>query len=165
MWQTRLVALISASLFLMSCASSNTEIVSAGVYSGPPIRTIALLPGGGVLGDAISLNLIARAFQIVPPPTDASEASLRSSEGLASLRRSGIDALLVVRSTNDHDGRTRSATALLYSTDSGRLVSGATWENGHGFGIEHSVTNSVLRVGNDKAAKEIVEQLIANVPR
>jgi len=38
-------------------------------------------------------------------------------------------------------------------------------ENGHGFGIEHSVTNEVLRTGNDQAAKEMVATLVANVPR
>jgi hypothetical protein len=115
--------------------------------------------------DEISLNLIARAFQVVPPPPDATETALRSQEGLAALRKAGIDALLVVRSVNDHDGRPRSATAALYGTDSGRLVSGVTWENGHGFGIEHSVTNSVLRVGNDQAAKEMVARLVTSIPR
>jgi hypothetical protein len=129
------------------------------------VKTIAVLPGGGVLADEITLNLIARAFQVVPPPPDATEAALRSQEGLATLRKAGIDALLVVRSVNDHDGRPRSATAVLYGTDNGRVVSGVTWENGHGFGIEHSVTNSVLRVGNDQAAKEMVARLATNIPR
>ena len=164
----RFTRLFGAAYFvatLTACASSNTQAISSGAYSGPPIKTIALLSGGGVLGDEISLNLISRAFQVVPPPSDTSEESLRTSESRTALRRAGIDALLVVRSVNDHDGRPRSATAILYSTESGRAISGVIWENGHGFGIEHSVTNSVLRVGNDQAAKEMVATLVANVPR
>jgi hypothetical protein len=149
----------------VACASSSTQALAGGGYSGPPIKSIAVVPGGGVLGDEIALNLNAQAFQIAPVPPDTTESALRSPDALAALRRSGIDALLVVRSVNDQYGRPRSATAVLYSTQSGALVSGVTWENGHGFGIEHSVTNSVLQVGNDQAAKEMVQTLASHIPR
>src|SRR5438477_10382932 len=109
--------------FLTACASADTQAVSAGAYAGPPIRSISVLPGGGVLADEIALNLTAKAFQMIPAPPEATESSLRSPESLSALRRAGIDALLVVRSVNDYDGRPRSATAILYSTQSGNLVS------------------------------------------
>lgn len=149
---------------ICACASSKTETISPADYEGPPVNIIAILPSG-VLTDAISLYLATKGFQVVPAPARTNSASIRDPEIRKSLLQEGVDALLVVQSIIDKDGRPRSATALLYSTESGSLVSGVTWENGHGFGIERSVTNEFLRVGHNQAAKEIVETLAPKKPR
>jgi hypothetical protein len=156
--------LILLTLILIGCASQNTAVVPAVDYDGPPVQKIALT-NNGLLSDAVGLNLSAKGFAVSPALKGTDESSISDPQQRQLFAEAGFDALLFVKSTDDDEGRPRSATALLYAIDSGNLITGVTWENGYGFGVEGSVTNQMLRADQHEAAEKIATELARVIPR
>jgi hypothetical protein len=121
------VALLVA--MFAGCASSRTELMTPqGASAASHVKTIALAPGGGVVGDGILLNL-ARSFKVVGTPAGATASD--TSDNLATFKASDIDGFVVVHSVNDDNG-TSSATVSFsgqrVATIRRRRSSSAVWD-------------------------------------
>jgi hypothetical protein len=124
----------------ISCASSKVSQTINTTYSGPKIKTIALSPGGAVLGDAIGVELFNRGFTVVDPTEagtllgrrDLTEFEIATTPNLQTLSSKGVDALLVVKSANASDGKPQSASVRLTSTKTQQLAAAVSWQNGWG---------------------------------
>jgi len=163
-------ALLVAVALIWGCASSQVSQTSQRPYAGPKPSSIALSPGGGVLGEAIGLELFNRGYTVVDPDetarmvgrSDLSEFEISQAAGLSALRDKGIDALLVVKSVAGNDGRPQSATARLTATNDGQIISAVTWQNGWG-GAEGSPADRTMRKDVAEAAREIVNALSSHL--
>lgn len=121
-----LLALLSISL-LSACASSKVSSVSAPSQTKHAVKVIAFAPGGGLLADAVGVELSNRGFTIIDSTTTSSmmvrlnlnEIEIAQPEGLAEFRAQGIDAVLVVRSGGGYDDQPQSASARMNSTTTG----------------------------------------------
>ncbi|MTW19456.1 hypothetical protein GJ689_25015 [Rhodoplanes serenus] len=124
------------------------------------------MPGGGLLADAVAVELATRGYSIVDPAATSnlmvrmnmSEIEVTRPEALAKFRSQGIDALLTVRTAAGYDSRPQSASARLNSTETGALLAGATWENAWG-GAQGSAADSIMRHGLPSAAASIATKL------
>ena len=56
-----------ALVLALGCAGSRVSQSVSQPYKGPRIKAIALSPGGGVLGDAVGVELFNRGFSIIDP--------------------------------------------------------------------------------------------------
>jgi len=154
-------------LFLGGCGFSQTS--SAPVAQRVPVNTIAMMPGGGILADAVAVELSSRGFKIIDPAATSSlivrlrlkEIEITQIAGLSRFKSQGIDAVLVVRAVG-YDQQPQSASVRMTSTESGALIAGVTWQNGFG-GEAGSVVDRVMRKGLSQAASEIANQLAAQV--
>jgi outer membrane lipopolysaccharide assembly protein LptE/RlpB len=154
-------------LLLGGCGFSQTS--SAPVAQRVPVNTIAMMPGGGILADAVAVELSSRGFKIIDPAATSSlivrlrlkEIEITQIAGLSRFKSQGIDAVLVVRAVG-YDQQPQSASVRMTSTESGALIAGVTWQNGFG-GEAGSVVDRVMRKGLSQAAAEIANQLAAQV--
>jgi hypothetical protein len=160
---------VCGSLVLSACATAYWE---SSTYDKFPInkgkaqrgenlfRTIAVIPGGGIVADAIGVELAKRGFVIHPPAATQAMAkgvdfraiaehynpARRNPAEMARLRTllfaKGVDAFLVVRAA-DFEPRPRSGRAywqradyVLYGTDYASVLRGdeilaSNWFNIH----------------------------------
>jgi hypothetical protein len=131
---------------------------------------IALVPGGGLMADAVGVELANRGFTVIDPASTSNmmirlnlnEVEIARPEGMAKLRDQGIDALLVVKTAGGYDQQPQSASARMNSTRSGQLLAGVTWQNGYG-GMAGSPADRIMRKGLSEAAAEIADALAARV--
>ncbi|WP_405226022.1 hypothetical protein [Lentisalinibacter sediminis] len=147
-----------------ACASSKSTVVPGGTHDGTHITKIAVV-SDSVLADSVGLSLSSRGFVVSPANSGTDPMGLVSEKQRRPLVDAGFDAVLIVRSTNDDEGRPQNANALIYSVDTGQLVTGVTWQNGHGFGIRSSVTNQAMKANQHEAAQEIADDLAKVIPR
>lgn len=167
---SRVLFLLSGLLFLSvlpGCASSKiTQSITAPPNAGPLIKIIAISPGGGVLGEAVGVELFNLGYTIVDPGQtmqiagrySLSEFELGQPKSLEVLRDEKIDALLIVKGTSGYDGRPQNATARVVSTHTGQIVAGLSWQNGWG-GQEGSMADRMKRKDVAGAAREIAQGL------
>ena len=161
----RLCALV-AMLLVFGCASSKVSQTINTTHSGPKIRAVALSPGGGVLADAIGVELFNRGFTVMDPSqagtllgrSDLTEFEIATSPNLQALSEKGVDALLVVKSANAADGKPQSASVRLTNTKTQQVVAAVSWQNGWG-GQAGSMADRTMRKDVADAAKEIVDTL------
>ena len=129
-----------------------------------------MAPGGGLLADAVAVELANRGFTVIDPATtsnllirlNVTEIEVAQPEGLAKLNTQGIDAYLVVRAAGGSDGRPESASARMNSTQTGQVLAGVTWQNGWG-GRAGSPADRVMRKNLSEAANEIASALAQRV--
>ena len=160
-----LLPMISAlALLLVGCASSKVVVVPGDHQSGTSIKKIAVV-SDSLLAENVGLNLSSLGFFVAPATSGIDAMSISSPTQRQALSDAGFDALLVVRSTDDGEGRPQNANALIYSVETGQLVTGVKWENGHGFGIRGSVTNEAMKADQHEAAEQIAEELAKVIPR
>jgi hypothetical protein len=99
-----------------------------------------MMPGGGLLADAVAVELSSRGFTVIDPGATSSlmvrlnlnEVEITQPQGLSKLRGQGVDAVLVVRGAGGYDQQPQSASARMSSTENGTLLAGVTWQNGLG---------------------------------
>jgi hypothetical protein len=138
------------------------------------VKTIAMMPGGGLLADAIAIELGNKGLKVIDPTSTSSlmvrlnlnEVEISRPEGLAKLRSQGIDAILVVRAAAGADQMPESATARLSSTADGQLLVGASWQNGGGnfTGTQYGGFERFLtRKGLSGAAAQIANELASRM--
>jgi hypothetical protein len=167
-WRRIVLALLVAVVpGLAACAGSKVSSLGAGSSSGA-VAVIALAPGGGILTDAVGVELAARGFQVIDSSQTSNlamrigltEAEIVLPRGLQAFAAEGVDGILTVRSEVGYDRLPQSASARLTSTNGGRLVSGVTWQNGWG-GQAGSIADRQMRKDLNEAANEIAEALSA----
>lgn len=160
---------VSLPLLIGGCASSKVSSMALAAVK-QSVRVIALTPGGGLMADAVGVELANRGFTIIDPSSTSNmmirlnlnEVEVAKPEGLTKLREQGIDALLIVRTVGGYDQQPQSASARMNSTQSGQLLAGVTWQNGYG-GMAGSPADRVMRKGLSEAAIEIADALAARV--
>jgi hypothetical protein len=154
-------------LILIGCGSyAHVSVVRTQSQMASPIKTIALMPGGGVLADAIGTELLRYGFNIIDTEKISSlmvrenlnEIELINPQNLAQLRADGIDAVIFVKSVAGYDKRPQSANIKIVHTANGQLVAGANWQNGQR-GAQGSPADQHIRVDLAIAARDIAEAL------
>ena len=153
-------------VFLLGCAGSK---VSRGVLNpvDHPIKTIAVAPSGGTMGDAIAVEFANRGYSVLDTENmaqlllqlDIPEYELVQPQRLSALKEKGIDAYLIIRSEMGYDSNPQNAVARLHSTHTGGIIVGITWQNGHG-GQAGSLADRSMRKGLVDAAAEIAQALL-----
>lgn len=155
---------------LAGCGGSRISTMAVAQAARHPVQSIAIAPDGGLLADAVAVELAGRGFNVLDPSTTSrllvrlnlSEVEVSRPEGLGRLREQGIDAWLSVRASGGHDGLPQSASARVNSTHNGRVMAGVTWQNGWG-GQAGSIADRTMRRGLSDAAAEIATALQAQL--
>jgi len=161
-----------AIIFLLSgCASAklNISVPPGGAES---IQTIALAPNGGVLADAMGLELMKHGFEVYDTSQVSSmlirmnlnEIEIMDPQNLQKLKNQGVDCLLQVRTVAGYDGRPQSVTIKMVSASTGKILAGATWQNGRA-GAQGSPADQDARSDVASAAQQIAEGIAKSVPR
>lgn len=165
-----LVALLSVVIVASGCATSKMSSAPIASQIKHNVEVVALAPGGGLIADAVGVELANRGFTIIDPSSTSSmmvrlnlnEIEIARPEGLAKLKDQGIDAFLIVRGAGGYDEQPQSASARMNSTHNGKLLAGVTWQNGYG-GRAGSPADRVMRKGLSEAANEIAAALAERV--
>jgi hypothetical protein len=166
--QILLVLFLTA--MLGGCASSKVSSMPAVSQAKHDVKVIAFAPGGGLLADAVGVELANRGFTVIDSSTTSSmlvrlnlnEVEITRPEGLSKLKEQGIDAFLTVRSGGGYDQQPQSASARMNSTHTGQVLAGVTWQNGFG-GQAGSPADRLMRKGLTEAATEIAVALTNRV--
>ena len=132
-----------------------------------PIRTIAIAPTGGILAEAIGIELLNYDYKIVDIAQTTNlmmrlnleEVELSQPQNMSLLAEENIDALLLVKSVAGYDDNIQSATAKLILTRNNKAVVGIIWENASA-GQQGSLADRDVRVGLSYTATQIVRALI-----
>lgn len=157
-------ALILISLILYGCSTAPMLNVAASPIRDEQIRTVALAPNSGVLGDAIGFELIKYGFEVFDTAQVSSmmvrmnlnEIEILEPQNLKKLKTKGIDSMLQVRVVAGYDGRPQSASVKMVSTSTGKIMAGASWQNGRA-GAQGSLADQDARVGMSVAAQQIAK--------
>ena len=152
------------------CATSRVSAVPTLAKPATPVRTIALAPTGGLLAEAVGVELSNRGFVIIDSASTSklmvrlnlNEIEIAKPEGIAKLKAEGIDAYLSVSAAGGYDQQPQSASARMNSTQTGQIIAGVTWQNGWG-GQAGSIADRVMRKGLSEAAAEITDALVKNL--
>lgn len=168
----KLVFLFLASMLLTACAASKISSLPVSSVPANPINAIAMAPDGGVLADAVAVDLSNRGYTVIDSATTSklmvrlnlNEIEISTPTGLAKLRTQGIDALLSVKAVGGYDQQPQSASARVTSTYTGKVIAGVTWQNGWG-GQAGSMADRTMRKGLSECAAEITEALARGLPR
>src|SRR3989344_4038094 len=154
-------------VFLISCATPPQILVSRSeTFPEGPIRSIALMPSGGALADAIGIELLNYGFEIIDTGKltnlmirfNLTEIEITQPQHMVRLADDGIDTILLVKSVAGYDNRPQSASVKVVLTRSGKVIGGATWQNGKG-GAPGSHADQSARVDLSAAANQIASSL------
>jgi hypothetical protein len=156
-----------ALLLLSACGGSKISQTVRPAPLSHPLRSIALAPSGGLLADAIGVELANRGYVVIDTQqtsallirVNASELELLSPRSLTGFREQGIDAILAVKAAFARDDRPQSASVRLNSTYTSQVLAGVSWQNGWG-GRSGSIADRVMRQDTADAAREIVDGLV-----
>jgi len=152
---------------LLGCAiAPQVNVARSQIPLEKPVRTIALMPSGGILADAIGLELLRFSFNIIDTGKVSSlmiranltEIEITQPHNLSRLFTDGIDAVILVKSVAGYDGRPQSASVKIVHTQTGQLIAGANWQNGRG-GVQGSQADQNARVDLAIAAQQIADSL------
>ncbi|MCX7361242.1 MAG: hypothetical protein NTV97_05110 [Alphaproteobacteria bacterium] len=169
------VVAISFALLLSGCGGTKISTLPATPAEtlSSPVRVIALAPNGGLLADAVGVELANRGYTVVDAADTSSmmvrfnmnEVEVQRPENLRKFRGQGIDAFLNVRASGAaYDGQPQGASARVVSTETGKLLAGVTWQNAWG-GQMGSIADRTMRKGLNEAATEIANALAASLAR
>jgi hypothetical protein len=165
-----LLGILARVMLSIGCASSQISSIPISAKPTHKVQAIAMAPGGGLLADAVAVELANRGLTVIDPSSTSNllvrlnltEIEVARPEGLAKLRDHGIDAYLVVRSAAGADGRPESVSARMNSTYTGQVLAGVTWQNGWG-GVAGSPADRTMRKNLVEAANEIANALAQRV--
>ncbi len=168
----RRTVLIFTVLILASCAGS--KISTVGMLSSPAheVRSIAMAPSGGLLADAIAVELFNRGYTVIDSNEttgllvrlNLTEAEVLAPTNLRKLEAEGIDVYLSARAAAGYDGQPQSASIRVSSTRSGKIIAGVSWQNGWG-GRAGSIADRTMRKDLAEAAVEITDALVKQLRR
>lgn len=162
----RFLFLLPLLLFILGCTPSQVSLVG-GKLPDHPVKTIAISPNSGILGEAIIIELSRYDFNVIDSQTfsntmirlNMTEIELFNPQNLQKLTDLGIDAYLVARTVAGYDDLPESAIVRLNSTHNGQLIAGISWQNGHG-GQRGSMADRDSRKNITGASREIVDVLV-----
>ncbi len=140
MRRNTLLLVTMVALLLAGCAYSKMSVTQRSGVAAKAIQRLAIVPGSGILGDAIGLELFNMGVHVVDADETATivgragmdEIEVTSIEGYAVLREKGLDAVLTAKAVMAADGRPESASVRVTDTATGDLLAGITWQNGWG---------------------------------
>ena len=166
----RAATLLLSLAILTGCASSKISSAPVASQIKHSVKTIAFMPGGGLLADAVGVELANRGFTVIDSATTSSmmvrlnlnEIEISKPEGLSKFKEQGIDAVLIVRAGGGYDDQPQNASARMSSTHNGQVLAGVTWQNGFG-GRAGSPADRIMRKGLTEAAAEIASSLSERV--
>lgn len=159
-------------LFLVAgCASSKVSQLPVANSASHPVRAIAMAPEGGLLAEAVGIELSNRGYTIIDSSSTSKlmirlnidEIEIATPQGLEKLKSKGIDAFLTIKGTGAYDHLVQSASARATSTHTGRIIAGVSWQNGWG-GKAGSMADRTMRKGLAEAAQEIADALATSLP-
>lgn len=161
---------LASCAFLAACGGSRVSTVRGGNPTSHGVKAIAFAPGGGLVADAVGIELANRGYVVIDTAQTTgimgriglNEVELQQPSGLQAMRDQGIDALLSVRSASGPDGIPQSASARMTSTHTGQVIAGATWQNGWG-GMRGSIADRVMRQDLGEAAEKIADSLTSGM--
>jgi hypothetical protein len=164
------VLVLFAIVAVTGCATSRLSAVPTAGKTPASVRTIALAPTGGLLAEAVGVELSNKGFVVIDSASTSklmirlnlNEVEIAKPEGLAKLKAEGIDAYLSVSAVGGYDQQPQSASARMNSTHNGQIIAGVTWQNGWG-GQAGSIVDRVMRKGLSEAATEITDALVKNL--
>lgn len=167
---SRCSTLIAVLLLVSGCVGSRVSLTELSYPVTEPINTIALAPGGGILADAIGVELTNSGFNVIETGAmtalmarlNLDEFELTQPQSLNKLKEKNIDAYLSVKAAAGRDGRPQSAIARLNSTTDGKILAGVSWQNGWG-GIAGSMADRTMRKDLTEAATEITRSLVQRI--
>lgn len=172
---SRLFILISVFLgisviMLGGCASSKVSSLPISGTAIHSVKVIAFTPGGGLVADAIGIELSNRGFTVIDSATitgmmirmGINEVEITRPEGLSKFKHQGIDAMLSVKSASGYDNQPQSISARMTSTESGQILAGVTWQNGYGC-VPGSPCDRQWRSGLTEAATEVADALLQRI--
>jgi len=153
-------------LLLIGCATPSVSVNTSSLATLSSIERVALMPSGGPLADAIGINLLSYSIDVIDTSTttgilarlNLNEFEINNPQNIRLLSEQGIDTILIVKTVAGYDGRPNSATARLVDTKSGRLLIGATWQNGKG-GAMGSPADGMMRQNTNSAAKTLSDAI------
>ena len=157
------VVLVALSSQLIGCASQSMAISRSANPAAKNVKRIALMPGGGVLAEAVGIQLMSLGFDIVDMSVATNTAARLNINEFeyaqpANLKdlanKYGVDCVLIVKSVGGYDGKPNSAAARLLETRTGSLLAGVTWQNGKG-GAQESPADNLMRSDVSTAAKKM----------
>lgn len=156
--------------FLVACGTAPTVSNISNQKPISPIKTIALSSSGGMLADAIGVELSNRGFSVFDgQSTNAlaarigmDEFEMSRPEGMFKLKQRGIDAYISVKSSSGYDGRPDSASVRVNETETGKVIAGVIWQNGHN-GMRGSMADSGARSGLVDTAAQITDSIVKNL--
>ncbi|MDH5325326.1 MAG: hypothetical protein OEZ68_02395 [Gammaproteobacteria bacterium] len=157
----KLIVSIALSSILLGCAPARLTVSSSPVAD---LKTIALYPNRGLLGDAIGLELVKYGFDVFDTAQVSSmmirlnltEIEILEPRNIRKLKEEGIDGLLQVRTVSGYDRHPQSISVKVISSDTGKIIIGATWQNGFG-GASGSIADRVVRSDVTDAAEDIAK--------
>jgi hypothetical protein len=161
-------ALAATSLALGACSFARVSATGSG--SPVAVKTIAMMPGGGLMADAVAVELANKGFTILDPASttslitrvNAKEIETGHPESLSKIRAQGVDAILQVRAAVSSDGEPQSASARMTSTHNSMLIAGVTWQNARA-GEEGSIADRTVKKGLSDAAAQIANELASRL--
>ena len=161
------LALLAAGfVFLAGCVSPKINVVRNQSTNANNISRIALMPSGGLLADSIGIELLKYGFDVVDTNQVAnfllsdglSEIEMIQPRNISKLKEDGIDSVLLVKSVAGYDNKPQSSSIKLLSAETGSILLGATWQNGHG-GAKGSPADQDARVDIADAARQIAKAI------
>ena len=161
---TVVLALFACGVLAAGCTGPRMNVSRSPNALAYAVKTVGIMPSGGVLGDAVGIELLKFGFDVVETGTVTSlmarynltELELAQPQNMRKLSDEGIDTILLVKSVAGYDNRPESASVKLVSTATGRLIIGATWQNGKG-GAKGSAADGMMRVNLSTAARQIAD--------
>lgn len=166
--------LLTLSFLFSGCASSQISCNAPFKTDNQithPVNSIAMAPSGGILADAIAVELTNAGYQVFDSQQisqlfvrlNLDEFEIAKPQNMLLLKDKGIDVYLFVRSASGQDGLPQSAATRLNSTHTGKIITGVTWQNGWG-GQAGSIADRTMRKDITEAAKEITDGLLSALP-
>ena len=169
----QIISLCLLAFFVSACASSKVSNLPIASSATHPVRAIAMAPEGGLLAEAVGIELSNLGYTIIDSASTSNllvrlnmdEFEVSTPQGLEKLKTKGIDAYLTVKSAGAYDGQPQSASARASSTHSGRIIAGVNWQNGWA-GHPGSIADMAMqmRKGLIGASQEIATSLAKSLP-
>ena len=161
------------SLFIFTGCSSATLNVNAQPVMNEKIKTIALSPSSGILGEAIGIQLMKYGYEVYDSQQltssiismNMNEIQILQPENLQKIKNKiGIDSILLVKTIAGYDNKPQSASIKLVSTSTAKIIAGASWQNGSA-GQEGSPMDRGARSDIAEASKQIAEGLAKSLQK
>jgi len=162
--------LLLVTVLFAGCATSRISTIPVSGRLATSVKVIALDPGGGLLADAVGVELSNKGFTVIDSATTSklmarlniNEIEISTPVGLQKLKEQGVEAYLTVRAAGGYDQQPQSASARVNRKDTGQIVAGITWQNGWG-GQAGSIADRTMRKGLAEAVTEIAEALVKSI--
>jgi hypothetical protein len=169
----RAVLLCSFAGIGAGCAGPKVTSAPGAVPSGHVVRTVAIQPVvtavDGILGDALGVQLSKRGMVVMDAAATAQafresqvDITTQQVQGMAVLRRLGVDALIAVAAVPGYDGAVQTASLRVLSAHTGKVLTNVIWENAWS-GMRGSIADRAMRSGLVEAAEQLADALVSQL--